>query len=203
MMKSIYLVDDDDAVRESLYELLLVYENTIIRGFRSGDEFLSELEDLDPGVVLLDLHMPGSSGMEVLNEACGRAEFSFVILTGQGDIQLAVRAMKKGASDFLEKPYKAEALLETVERSFSSLERDRRALVRTDAAKKKLDRLSRRERNVLEGLIAGKPNKVIAQDLEISPRTVEIYRANMMEKLDVNSLSEALRISFRAGIFGD
>lgn len=203
MMKSIYLVDDDDAVRESLYELLLVYENTIIRGFRSGDEFLSELEDLDPGVVLLDLHMPGSSGMEVLNEACGRAEFSFVILTGQGDIQLAVRAMKKGASDFLEKPYEAEALLETVERSFSSLERDRRALVRTDAAKKKLDRLSRRERNVLEGLIAGKPNKVIAQDLEISPRTVEIYRANMMEKLDVNSLSEALRISFRAGIFGD
>lgn len=203
MMKSIYLVDDDDAVRESLYELLLVYENTIIRGFRSGDEFLSELEDLDPGVVLLDLHMPGSSGMEVLSEACGRAEFSFVILTGQGDIQLAVRAMKKGASDFLEKPYKAEALLETVERSFSSLERDRRALVRTDAAKKKLDRLSRRERNVLEGLIAGKPNKVIAQDLEISPRTVEIYRANMMEKLDVNSLSEALRISFRAGIFGD
>ena len=203
MMKSIYLVDDDDAVRESLYELLLVYENTIIRGFRSGDEFLSELEDLDPGVVLLDLHMPGSSGMEVLNEACGRSEFSFVILTGQGDIQLAVRAMKKGASDFLEKPYEAEALLETVERSFSSLERDRRALVRTDAAKKKLDRLSRRERNVLEGLIAGKPNKVIAQDLEISPRTVEIYRANMMEKLDVNSLSEALRIAFRAGIFGD
>lgn len=203
MMKSIYLVDDDDAVRESLYELLLIYENTIIRGFRSGDEFLSELEDLDPGVVLLDLHMPGSTGMDVLKEACGRADFSFVILTGQGDIQLAVRAMKIGASDFLEKPYEAEELLETVERSFSGLEQDRRTLVRTEAAKKKLDRLSRRERNVLEGLIAGKPNKVIAQDLEISPRTVEIYRANMMEKLDVNSLSEALRISFRAGIFGD
>ncbi|MBR0550971.1 response regulator transcription factor [Stakelama marina] len=202
-MRSIYLVDDDDAVRASLHALLMVYQNTIIRGFRSGDAFLEELDDLGPGAVLLDFHMPGATGLDVLKQIGDRPEFSSVILTGQGDVQLAVQAMKAGAIDFLEKPYEPEELLKTVEIAFARLDEDGRAAARTETAKAKLERLSAREQDVLEGLIDGNSNKVIAQDLEISPRTVEIYRANMMEKLEVRSLSEALRVAFAAGMIED
>jgi two-component system response regulator FixJ len=200
MTRTIYIVDDDDAVRASLHSLLSVRSDLVIRSYRSGDAFLSEASELEAGVVLLDFHMPGSTGLDVLKAIQG-GKFVAIILTGQGNVTLAVRAMKAGALDFIEKPYEAEALMKLVETAFSRLEEGSEAAARIDAAKGKIARLSPRETDVLMGLIEGRANKVIAYDLDISPRTVEIYRANLMDKLEVRSLSEALRIAFAAGLF--
>ena len=199
-MPSVYIVDDDEAVRASLYALLSTFDNTIIRSFPSGDAFLEELDSLSPGPVLLDMHMPGSGGMEVLQRISGRPEFVTIVLTGKGDIQLAVQAMKEGAFEFLEKPYQPEKLLRTIEIAYSQLDQDMEASARVEGARAKLSRLSARERDVLEGLIEGKSNKIIGYDLDISPRTVEVYRANMMEKLEVQSFAEALQIAFAGGL---
>ena len=205
MMRHIYVVDDDDAVRASLQGLLSLQANLIIRGFRSGDAFLAEAEELDAGVLLLDVHMPGSSGMDVL-KALGRGttpRFVTVILTGQGNVSMAVAAMKAGALDFIEKPYEVPHLLHAIERAFSRCEQSTAEAERIELAKARLSKLSSRETDVLKGLIDGRPNKVIAHELNLSPRTVEIYRANLMDKLDVRSLSEALRIAFAAGLVSD
>lgn len=202
MIRHIYVVDDDDAVRVSLQALLSLQSNLIVRGFRSGDAFLDEADQLDAGVLLLDVHMPGSSGMDVL-KTLGRAatpRFMTVILTGQGNVSMAVLAMKAGAVDFLEKPYEVPHLLHAVEHAFARCERDNAEAERTEVAKTKLAKLSARETDVLKGLIDGRPNKVIAHELNLSPRTVEVYRANLMDKLGVRSLSEALRIAFAAGL---
>lgn len=201
MMRHIYLVDDDDAVRASLHSLLSLQSNLVIRSFRSGDGFLGDAPTLDPGVLLLDFHMPGANGLDVLRSLTGSEhKFATVILTGVGNVPLAVQAMKAGAVDFVEKPYEAEMLLETIDVAFSRLERDSAAAQRAESAQRKIAALSPRERDVLMGLIDGRANKVIAFQLAISPRTVEIYRANLMVKLDVRSLSEALRIAFAAGL---
>ncbi|RYY29427.1 MAG: response regulator [Sphingomonadales bacterium] len=200
MTKTIYIVDDDDAVRASLHSLLSVQSDLIVRGYRSGDAFLEEVSELDPGVVLLDFHMPGSTGLDVLNAVRGDVKFVPIILTGQGNIGLAVQAMKAGALDFIEKPYDARTLMEVVDHAFAQLEQSGAAEARVRTAKAKIALLSPRETDTLKGLIEGRSNKVIAYELDISPRTVEIYRANLMEKLEVRSLSEALRISFAAGM---
>ncbi len=200
-MRTVYVVDDDDAVRASVQGLLSTRPNLLIRGFRSGDAFLDELSSLDPGIVLLDHHMPGNTGLEVLRKLVPFApHFAPIILTGQGDVQLAVEAMKAGALEFLEKPCDPHILLRTVDEGFARLETETAAADRTQAARQRIARLSMRETDVLMGLIDGQPNKVIAHALSLSPRTVEIYRANLMDKLGVRSLSEALRIAFAAGL---
>jgi two-component system response regulator FixJ len=185
----------------SLQSLLSTRDDTIVRAFRSGDDFMAEMEELDPGVVLLDVHMPGSSGLDVLR-ALSRAKLKLapVIVTGQGNIGMAVLAMKSGALDFIEKPYNHVTLLEVIDNAFQQLEQDSDAAAREHRAKEAIAKLSPRELDVLMGLIAGRANKVIAFELDISPRTVEIYRANLMTKLEVRSLSEALRIAFAAGL---
>ncbi|MEI9852298.1 MAG: response regulator [Sphingomonas sp.] len=203
MTRTIYIVDDDDAVRASLHSLLSVRTGLLIRGYRSGEAFLEEAPELDPGVLLLDFHMPGATGLDVLEAIRGDGKFAAIILTGRGNVSLAVQAMKAGALDFIEKPYEAEFLMQLVESAFSQFEQDSEAAARVDAAKGKIARLSPRESDVLMGLIEGQANKVIAYNLDISPRTVEIYRANLMEKLEVRSLSEALRIAFAAGLIPD
>lgn len=200
MTKTIYIVDDDDAVRASLHSLLSVRGDLVIRSYRSGDAFLDEADELDPGVLLLDFHMPGASGLDVLQAVGQRPTFAAVILTGQGNVGLAVQAMKAGALDFIEKPYEADQLMQIIDTAFSRLEQNSDAALRVDAAKGKIAKLSPRECDVLMGLIEGRSNKVIAYELDISPRTVEIYRANLMEKLEVRSLSEALRVAFAAGL---
>jgi two-component system response regulator FixJ len=200
MTRTIYIVDDDDAVRASLHSLLSVRGDLVIRSYRSGDAFLEEADDLDPGVLLLDFHMPGSTGLDVLNVVGDRATFAAIILTGQGNVGLAVQAMKAGALDFIEKPYEADQLMQVIDTAFSRLEQNSDAAARIDTAKTKIAKLSPRECDVLMGLIEGRSNKVIAYELDISPRTVEIYRANLMEKLEVRSLSEALRVAFAAGL---
>ncbi|MGN7999409.1 response regulator transcription factor [Sphingomonas sp. 22176] len=201
MTRTIYIVDDDDAVRASLHSLLSVRPDLIVRGYRSGDAFLEQEAELDPGVVLLDFHMPGSSGLDVLLKLDRSPTFVPIVLTGQGNVGLAVQAMKAGALDFIEKPYEAEFLLKVIDQAFSKLEEDGEAAARTATAESKIAKLSPRETDVLKGLIEGRSNKIIAYELDISPRTVEIYRANLMEKLEVRSLSEALRIAFAAGLF--
>lgn len=200
MTKTIYIVDDDDAVRASLHSLLSVRSDLIVRGYRSGDAFLEEISELDPGVVLLDYNMPGSSGLDVLIALDHDVKFVPIILTGQGNVTLAVQAMKAGALDFVEKPYDARTLMDVVDHAFAQLEQGGEAEARVQTAKAKIGLLSPRETDTLKGLIEGRSNKVIAYELDISPRTVEIYRANLMEKLEVRSLSEALRIAFAAGM---
>lgn len=197
--RTVYIVDDDDSVRDSLRTLLAIKSNLLIHCYKSGSEFIDQIEDLEPGVLLLDYDMPGVNGLEILRMA-DRQRFKTIMLTAHGSVYLAMEVMRGGAVDFLEKPYDPASLLETIDATFDRLEQDRAAGARVAAARAKIERLSGRENAVLEGLIRGRSNKVIAHDLDISPRTVEIHRSNLMEKLEVRSLSDALRISFAAGL---
>jgi two-component system response regulator FixJ len=204
MTRSIYIVDDDDAVRASLHTLLSLRSDVIVRSFRTGDQFIAAVPQLDSGVALLDFHMPGTNGLDVLaalREADADAgKFAAIMLTGEGNVMLAVQAMKAGALDFIEKPYEAATLLDTVDGAFAHLEQASIAVTQSAQARARIDALSPRERDVLMGLIEGRANKVIAYELDISPRTVEVYRANLMTKLAVRSLPEALRVAFAAGM---
>ena len=193
----IHLVDDDAAIRRSVGFMLKTsgYE---VRDYESGVELLKSLP-LNSGCVLMDVRMPGMDGLQVQGELADKGiSLPVVIMTGHGDVTLAVQAMKAGAVDFIEKPFEKAVLLEAIDHAFDRLRRSTESSGRADAALTKLNVLTPREREVLEGLAKGLPNKTIAFDLGISPRTVEIHRANLMAKLGVRSLSEALRIIFAA-----
>jgi two-component system, LuxR family, response regulator FixJ len=199
--RSIYIVDDDQAVRAALQSLLSTQPNVLVFGYRSGTEFVAQIGELEPGCILLDYDMPGMNGLDVLRAISGMTrKFGAIMLTGQGATNIAVQAWKLGALDFLEKPCDPALLLGTVEDAYAKIEESHRAVTLAERAKSAIATLSARETNVLNGLIEGRANKVIAYDLDISPRTVEIYRANMMSKLNVRSLSEVLRIAFAAGL---
>ncbi len=170
----IYVVDDDDAVRDSL-SLLLEARGYTVRSFASAPEFLTAAPSLRPGCLIADIRMPEMDGLELQQRLIERAlPFPLIVITGHGDVPLAVRAMKAGAIDFIE------------------------TLAATATAKLAL--LTPREREVLQGLLAGLPNKSIAYDLAISPRTVEIHRARVMDKMGARSLSELVRMSLAAGV---
>lgn len=196
--KIVYLVDDDEAIRRSAGFMLRTSGHKV-ETFESGDVFLKAAGGLPPGCVLLDIRMPGTDGMEVQRQLNAQGvAMPVVIMTGHGDINLAVRAMKAGAVDFIEKPFEKAVLMSALDQAWQRLERSDRRLVRAEEAAVRLQALTPRERDVLDGLVEGLPNKTIAYDLGISPRTVEIHRANVMAKLEVKSLSEALRIAFAA-----
>ena len=196
----IYVVDDDEAIRRSL-SFLLKTSGYAVRLFEGGTAFLKEAAGLEPGCVLLDVRMPDIDGLEVQRELRARGVMlPVVIMTGHGDIDMAVAAMKAGASDFIEKPFEKAALLGCVEAARRVAVAERGAGARAEDARARLNVLTDRERDVLDGLVEGLPNKTIAFDLGISPRTVEIHRANLMQKLEVKSLAEALRIAFHAGL---
>lgn len=194
----IYIVDDDDAVRRSV-KFMLSHTGFQTREMSSGDEFLKNVKPSERGCVLLDVRMPGMDGLEVQEHMIKNGiDMPIIILTGHGDIEIAVKAMRAGALNFIEKPYKKDALLAAIDEAFHQLDNnDLKEMAASDASMR-LSCLTGRERDVLNGLLKGFPNKTIAFDLGISPRTVEIYRANMMEKLRVKSLAEALRIGFAA-----
>ncbi|MES2444744.1 MAG: response regulator [Pseudomonadota bacterium] len=202
MIRNVYIVDDDDLVRDATFRLLSLDWAFAIRSFASGDLFLAAAPQLESGVVLLDFRMPGPSGVDVLNalREMPSQKFATIVVTGEGDIQLAVQVMKLGAIDFIEKPYEAEGLIAVVNAGFARLAQDRSAIENANDARAKIAGLSPREREVLAGLIEGNANKVIGYNLDISPRTVEVYRAHLMTKLAVNSLPAALRIAFLAGM---
>jgi two-component system response regulator FixJ len=196
--KLVHIVDDDDSVRRSA-AFMLKHAGYRVESHISGVEFLKEAKSAERGCVLLDVRMPEMDGLEVQQEMAKRGiDMPVVILTGHGDIAVAVRAMRAGAVNFIEKPYEKEALLRAIEEAYARLDRSHDREMKAGEARIRLASLTGRERDVLNGLVAGYPNKTIAYDLGISPRTVEIYRANMMEKLRVRSLSEALRIAFIA-----
>ena len=194
----VHLVDDDVAVRRSV-SFMLKTMGFQVRTYETGDAFLKSAKDVEDGCILLDIRMPGMDGLE-LQQALQRKGVALpvVIMTGHGDITLAVEAMKAGAVDFIEKPLEKEALGRTLEEGFSRLSRKECARDRKLNATVRLQALTSRERSVLDGLLRGLPNKTIAGELGISPRTVEIHRANVMTKLQVRSLSEALRIALAA-----
>ena len=195
----VHVIDDDEAVRQSI-EFLLRTAGVVARTYESASAFLSALPMIDSGCIITDVRMPGISGIDLLRRL-GEMQFKIpvIVITGHGDVPLAVEAMKIGAVDFFEKPYDDELLLGSVR---SALNRSQENAAR-DAERAKveahLSTLTNREREVLQGLVAGKPNKIIAFDLAISPRTVEIYRANVMTKMGASSLSELVRMALVIG----
>ena len=196
----IHIVDDEEAIRRSA-GFMLKTSGFDVQTWPSGVAFLKEARHAAPGCILLDVRMPEMDGLEVQQEltASGIA-MPVIVLTGHGDISIAVRAMKAGAIDFIEKPFEKATLLDAIEIAFSQLADQEGRTQRAHDAGVVIAGLTDRERDVLEGLVQGLPNKTIAYDLGISPRTVEVHRANVMTKLGVRSLSEALRIAFAAGL---
>lgn len=197
----IYIVDDDAAIRRSL-ERLLDAAGFLVTSYATPEAFLSVAASLIAGCVLLDLRMPGMDGHEVQTHlSLINPRLPVIVMTAQGDVQTAVRVMKAGAVDFIEKPYSDDALLAAIE---SALNEDA-AEVRIDeiaAAAALINTLSKREGQVLQALVAGQPNKVIAFDLGISVRTVEVHRARMMDRLGVRQFAEAVRLSVLASLKG-
>lgn len=198
----VHIVDDEDSIRRSA-SFMLRTSGFDTRTYQSGVEFLKDVKHADAGCVLLDVRMPVVDGLEVQRELNDRGiALPVIVLTGHGDISIAVQAMKAGAIDFLEKPFEKAQLLVALDAGFAKLERREDAAVSAHDAEVRIAALTAREQDVLRGLARGHPNKTIAYDLGISPRTVEVHRANLMTKLDVRSLSEALRVAFAAGIEG-
>ena len=196
--KLVYLVDDEEAIRRSA-GFMLRTSGFKVESFASGVEFLKDVRDLPLGCVLLDIRMPGMDGLEVQQALIERGiAMPVVIMTGHGDVNIAVRAMKAGAIDFIEKPFEKAVLMAALDQAQARLDRSGQRRTNAEEAATRLKILTPREREVLDGLVEGLPNKTIAFDLGISPRTVEIHRANLMAKLEVRSLSEALRLAFAA-----
>ncbi|HET9459201.1 MAG TPA: response regulator FixJ [Sphingomicrobium sp.] len=194
----IHLVDDDEAIRRSA-GFMLKTSGFRVETYESGMELLKDAARLEPGCILLDIRMPGMDGLEVQQALKDKGvSLPVIIMTGHGDVSLAVQAMKAGAIDFIEKPFEKALLMSAVEQAFDRLSRAETQRDRAEDAAVRLQSLTLREREVLDGLAKGLPNKTIAYDLGISARTVEIHRANLMTKLEVRSLSEALRIAFAA-----
>jgi len=197
---TVYVVDDDDAARDSL-AFLLKSAKLPVETFESGDAFLAKLPKGGGGCVITDIRMPGINGIELLKRL--RTEPnppSIIVITGHGDVPLAVEAMKHGAADFLEKPFDDEAMLAAIRAALARRNTHGRQDAERSEVHEKLATLSTRERQVLDGLVAGLPNKSIAYELKISPRTVEIYRANTMTKMGARSLSELVRMALIAGL---
>ena len=196
----VHVVDDDEAVRESL-AFLLGTAKVPVRVYASANDLLQVLPSIKKGCIVTDIRMPGMSGLELLARLKDLGlQTPVIVITGHGDVRLAVEAMKLGATEFLEKPFDDELLLAGVRSALatSTAETNRK----TDRAEmqRRLSTLSQRERQVLDGLVVGHPNKTIAFDLKISPRTVEVYRANAMAKMEASSLSGLIRMAFAAGI---
>lgn len=201
-VRHVYIVDDDQTVRQSLSFFLLT-AGFSCRVFSAGREFLEEVPALPPGCVLLDIRMPDLDGLQVV-EMLGvhAAKLPVIVMTGHGDVQTAVAAMKLGVSDFLEKPFEEGTLLEMLRHTLSKLGEQSRQFDEKVHARQLLERLTVRETEVLRGLIGGQSNKVIAFKLGVSIRTIEMHRANLMDHLEAPSLADALRIAFAAGVGG-
>lgn len=196
----IFIVDDDDGIRRSV-TFLLKTSGYSVQTFSGGLEFLKVAGSLNSGCVLLDVRMPDIDGLAVQRRLHEEGiMLPVIIMTGHGDIDMAVTAMRAGAIDFIEKPFDKATLIASLDRAKAQAQSSLTVVTQREQALARLNILTDRERDVLGGLVAGMPNKTIAYDLGISPRTVEIHRSNLMQKLNVRSLSEALRIAFQAGV---
>jgi two-component system response regulator FixJ len=198
----VHVIDDDEAMRESL-AFLLGTTGLEVRTYASATAFLEVARTVEAGCVITDVRMPELSGVELLRRLRElKLGVPVIVITGHGDVPLAVQAMKMGALDFLEKPFDDEVLLASVRAALGRLEQDHKRQAERSDIEGRLASLSNRERDVLEGLVAGHANKQIAYDLGISPRTIEIYRANLMTKMQAASLSDLVRMALVAGLLG-
>jgi two-component system response regulator FixJ len=199
--KQVYVVDDDSAMRDSL-EFLLSAAGFQITSFVDAEAFLAAQPGLSFGCVLTDVRMPGMDGIELLRRITTASDGlqPVIVMTGHGDVKLAVEAMKLGAFDFLEKPFEDDHLISLVESALSQRDGSSKIKSETAAIEARIATLTQRESQVLQGLIHGKSNKTIARDYDISPRTVEVYRANVMMKMQASNLSELIRLAVRAGM---
>jgi two-component system response regulator FixJ len=196
----VHVIDDDEAVRQSL-AFLLGTAGVEVQAHESAVAFLNAATDVEAGCIITDVRMPEVGGIDLLRRLSDLGlEIPVIVITGHGDVALAVEAMKLGAVDFLEKPFDDEMLLAAVRSALDRRDRDSRRRAERAELEGRLAALSNRERDVLEGLVAGHANKQIAFDLGISPRTVEIYRANLMTKMAAASLSDLVRMALIAGI---
>ncbi len=198
----VHVIDDDDALRE-LLAFLLGTADIEVESYASAAAFLDALPGMRLTCVITDVRMPGLSGLDLLRRLKElKIQVPVIVITGHGDVPLAVEAMKVGAVDFLEKPFDDEVLLASVRSALTRQDGETKRHVERTEIEGKLAALSNRERDVLGGLVAGRANKQIAFDLGISPRTVEIYRANLMNKMQAGSLSDLVRMALIAGIVG-
>jgi two-component system response regulator FixJ len=200
---NVYVIDDDDAMRDSL-DFLLGSADFQVTLFESAHQFLNTLSSANFGCVVSDIRMPGINGIELLKRLkASRSALPVVIMTGHGDVPLAVEAMKLGAADFLEKPFEDDRLIGMIDAALKQAESgaQSKALMQDIAAR--IASLSPRERQVMDGLVGGLSNKLIAKEHDISPRTIEVYRANVMTKMQAGSLSELVRLTMRAGALKD
>ena len=196
----VYVVDDDEAMRDSL-QFLLGSADFSVTLFETASGFLDALPGLDYGCVVSDVRMPGIDGIELLQHLkTSNVKFPVIIMTGHGDIRLAVEAMKLGAVDFLEKPFEDDRLIVMIDMALRQAEAEARSEAAIHDIAARVASLSPRERQVMDGLVAGLSNKMIAREYDISPRTIEVYRANVMTKMQAGSLSELVRLAMRAGL---
>jgi two-component system, LuxR family, response regulator FixJ len=199
----VHVIDDDEAVRESM-SFLFRTAKIEVTSYSSASTFLDVLPTTNLGCIVTDVRMPGMSGIELLRRLKELGiGVPVIVITGHGDVPLAVEAMKYGAVDFLEKPFDDEVLLQAVRAALRQQAGEARRQTERAEIETRLAALSSRERDVLGGLVAGHANKQIAYDLGISPRTVEIYRANLMDKMKAASLSDLVRMALVAGILGE
>ena len=199
----VYVIDDDEAMRDSL-DFLLGAADFHVTLFESAHKFLDAISTVDFGCVVSDVRMPGIDGIELLKRLkASRNVFPVVIMTGHGDVPLAVEAMKLGAVDFLEKPFEDECIIGMIDVALRQAGSNAHGEAMTHDIASRVASLSPRERQVMDGLIAGLSNKLIARDYDISPRTIEVYRANVMTKMQAGSLSELVRLAIRAGALKD
>ena len=196
--RAVYVVDDDAAIRDSM-SLLFEAQGLSVRSFASGTEFLAVAPGLAPGCVVTDLRMPEMDGLELLRRVRERhPAFPVIVVTAHGEVPLAVQALKTGAVDFIEKPFPAEALLNAVLPALEAIGTTESLQGQIAKIVERISLLTQREREVMDELIAGHQNKVIAYHLGISPRTVEVYRARVMEKMGARSLSALVRMGIAA-----
>jgi two-component system, LuxR family, response regulator FixJ len=199
----VFVIDDDEAMRDSLEFLLSAADFEVIL-FESAQLFLDAFPGVGPGCVVSDVRMPGIDGIELLKRLKTiRKSLPVLIMTGHGDVPLAVEAMKLGAVDFLEKPFEDERLIAMIEAALKQANSGALSEAADLKIAARVESLSTRERQVMEGLVAGLSNKQIARDYDISPRTIEVYRANVMTKMQAGSLSELVRLAIRAGAVKD
>lgn len=198
--RTVHIVDDDEAIRQSV-GFLLRKAGYAVETYPAGTPFLKAVTRETRGCVLLDVRMPDLDGFAVQARLAQTGiALPVIMLTGHGDVTLAVRAIKAGAIEFLEKPFERSALLAAIESALAHAARSDREHLAAAGAVVRLAALTPRERDVLDGMVLGRPNKLIAYDLDIATRTVEVHRANLMEKLAARSLSDVLRIAFAAGL---
>ena len=191
---TVHVIDDDEAARQSL-AFLLDCAGLAVRSYESAAEFLKAVPTMEHGCIITDVRMPGMSGVELIGrlKALGVAD-PVIVITGHADVPLAIQAMKAGVADFLEKPFGDDAILDAVRAALARRTDVNLANAERDRFVALIETLSQREREVLDGLVEGRANKVIAFDLGISARTVEVYRANVMTKMKAGSLSELVRM---------